>query len=443
MGQPADIALPFDHALQRAFDEEIMVEHFNSFQTPTGETYFHSRLTPERDVSGNVITVLSIAREITDLKNAEVKIRLGGEFLQSVLDSSLDVIQAFKAVRDESGKIIDFVWLINNSKAVEQNGDVIGERVLAVNPGIVSAGIFERMVQVLESGISQEIEQFYSAEQFEGRWFYQSIVKLQDGIVMATRDITDQIQSEKELIALKEELAKRATELQRSNDDLRQFAHVTSHDLKEPVRKISTFYSRIIREYGSSLPEDVKNYLGRIKSATTRMTEMIEGVLHYSKLDSDVEPLQSVNLNKIIELIRTDLEVLIEHKQAEIISHNLPVINANTVLIYQLFYNLVLNSLKFAKENVPARITIASSEIVNDDAVYLRIQVSDNGIGFETEHAEMIFNTFARLNAAEAYDGSGIGLALCKKIVERHHGTISAKGIPGEGAIFTIVLPVE
>jgi PAS domain S-box-containing protein len=443
MGQPDDISIPFEEALKRTFKDQIMVEHFDSFHTAEGITYFHSRLTPEKDASGNVTTVLSVAREITDLKNNEVKIRLGGEFLKSVLDSSLDAIQVFKTLRDNSGKIIDFVWQINNLKAVEQNGEVIGQSLLKKNPGFVNAGIFAQMVEVVETGKPSESTQYYSFDQFKDRWFYQAIVRQGDGLVMTTRDITDQIAAEKEMSQLKEELAKRAAELEQSNEDLRQFAHVTSHDLKEPVRKITTFYSRIIHEYQEVLPKKAIEYLERIRSASTRMSAMIEGVLHYSKVDSLNDPLEKVNLEKTINRIITDLEVLIEMKKAKITCLDLSEIEGHPILIYQLFYNLIINALKFVKKDVPPQIVISGSKVEKNGSPFFQVKLNDNGIGFKQQFAEEIFSTFTRLNPSDEYEGSGIGLALCKKIVERHNGFISATGIPNEGAEFKILFPIS
>lgn len=441
IGDPDSITIPYAQSLQKAFEQGIMVEHFNSYNTPQGQVHLYSRITPEKNLAGEIQTVLAIARDITDLKNAEEEIRSGKEFLQSVLDNSLDIIQAFKAIRNDSGRIVDFVWLVNNKRAIEQNGEVIGQTILERNPHVIPSGIFDRMIQVMETGVPQEVEQYYESEQFSGNWFYQAMVKQEDGVVMTTRDITDQKNADKELRALKDELAKRALELQRSNDDLRQFAHVASHDLKEPVRKISTFYSRIIKEFEGSLPEDVKTYLDRIRSATERMYAMIDGVLHYSKLDSNSEAPQQVNLNEVIRQIEIDLEVIIEAKQAVIDRTELPTIQASSMLIHQLFYNLILNSLKFAKAGVPSRIAISTAKIVRANTDYIQLTVTDNGIGFKPHQAKAIFTSFTRLNSADLYEGSGLGLALCKKIVERHFGEIKATGRPGEGAVFTILFP--
>ena len=154
-------------------------------------------------------------------------------------------------------------------------------------------------------------------------------------------------------------------------------------------------------------------------------------------------PTEDVNLNVIISEITTDLEVLIAAKNATILTAKLPVIKANSSLIYQLFYNLILNSLKFSRPDIPAKIKIDASSVVLDCVEYFKIELRDNGIGFEYQYSSVIFNTFTRLNSADLYEGSGLGLALCKKIVERYKGKISAAGVPGEGATFTILFPIK
>ena len=250
--------------------------------------------------------------------------------------------------------------------------------------------------------------------------------------------------SEKKYRQLSEDLEiivqKRTKELQRSNEDLLQFAHVASHDLKEPVRKFKTFIGRLQEEYGNILPEKGRDYLNRMTVAADRMSSMIEGVLKYSSLNEEGEINTSVDLNEIIKSIEADLEVMINQKKAEIVKDELPVIEGAPVLIYQLFYNLINNSLKFSRENPVVRI-FSSVETV-DGMKYAKIMVADNGIGFKQTYANKIFDAFSRLNTKDKYEGTGLGLALCKKIAERHHGSISAAGEEGKGAVFTILLPI-
>jgi len=240
---------------------------------------------------------------------------------------------------------------------------------------------------------------------------------------------------------LTRQVKERTLQLQRSNEDLMQFAHVITHDLKEPVRKIKIFSSRIKEETIGAMPEKTDLFLGKIKNAADRMSDMIEGVLNYSSLGATEGGFTDVDLNEVFHDIRTDLDVLLQQKTATLVYEKLPTVKGAPILIYQLFYNLVNNSLKFVRQGIPPVIIIKSTFIRENDAELAEITVSDNGIGFDQDQALNIFNSFTRLNSKDVYEGTGLGLALCKKIVERHGGTILATGVPNQGASITIRLP--
>ena len=258
-------------------------------------------------------------------------------------------------------------------------------------------------------------------------------------LIGVIQDITEQKHFAEELT---KQVKERTIELQRSNDDLLQFAHVASHDLKEPVRKIKIFSNMLEQEFSEKLPERAQGYLTKIQNSTDRMFSMIEGVLAYSAVTSSDRPINSIDLNDVIKNIESDLEILIENKDAVIKTAQLPTIEGASVLIYQLFYNLINNALKFAKEDRQSIITI-QSELIGDTKNRAKIVVSDNGIGLDPLYIHKIFDVFSRLNAKDQYEGTGLGLALCKKIVQRHHGSIEASGVKGESATFTIYLPVK
>lgn len=261
-------------------------------------------------------------------------------------------------------------------------------------------------------------------------------------IVRVTNHInTKKVHREIEL-KLEKLVAERTLELQRSNEDLQQFAHVASHDLKEPVRKIKTFSSRLQSEFAHSLPPKGKLYIDKIQSATDRMYDMIEGVLKYSTLNEEQLTVEMVDLDAVIQNIEADFELIIHQKQAVINKEKLPFIEGAPVLVYQLFYNLINNSLKFSRPEVAPVINITSSIESENGRERTKIVIVDNGIGFEQEHADRIFDTFTRLNSKDKYEGTGLGLALCKKIVEKHKGTIHATGNENEGAAFIILIPL-
>lgn len=248
---------------------------------------------------------------------------------------------------------------------------------------------------------------------------------------------------------LNELVKQRTSELARSNEDLQQFAHVASHDLKEPVRKVKTFINRLLIEFQADLPEKVIAYLDRIDKASDRMRAMIDGVLEFSLLSTGPTPPESIDLMDVLKTIREDLDLLISERQARFEYNSLHALNGTPILIYQLLYNLVSNSLKFARPLVPTVISITTERLdapdpVASDTVYpiIRIAFTDNGIGFANSHAEDIFRPFVRLHPKDRFEGTGLGLALCRKIVERHGGTITAESKQNEGATFIIDMPL-
>lgn len=252
---------------------------------------------------------------------------------------------------------------------------------------------------------------------------------------------------------LEQLVSERTAELQRSNDDLQQFAHVASHDLKEPLRKIKTFGSRLNNEFGNQLPEKAKTYVTKMETAAKRMYDMIDGVLLYSSLNAVEQTTENVRLSEVLHHIESDLEVLIQQKNATIAYKNLPTIKGSGILLYQLFYNLINNALKFSEPAETPYIKINAAAVKGRDmkkdlnvkpgTTYLRISIQDNGIGFDSEQSQKIFKTFTRLNAKDKYEGTGLGLALCKKIAERHNGVIYAEGKEGKGATFYVMLPCD
>jgi PAS domain S-box-containing protein len=253
-------------------------------------------------------------------------------------------------------------------------------------------------------------------------------------------------------VLLKQTLQEKNLELERSNEDLQQFAHVASHDLKEPLRKIKTFGSLLTSEVGSDLSTKANTYLKKMENAADRMFNMIDGVLLYSSLNDGHLLDERVNLYELLRGITVDLEVLIDQKRATLLHTDLPTIRGSKILLNQLFYNLVYNALKFSKADRNPEITIHSQYVsggglegwvtnTSSRKDYVQIEIQDNGIGFENSDAERIFKTFTRLNSKDLYEGTGLGLALCKKIVERHQGIIYAQGRPGEGATFYVILP--
>lgn len=253
------------------------------------------------------------------------------------------------------------------------------------------------------------------------------------GGVCANVDITERKRASEALQAL-------TAELQRSNRELASFASVASHDLKEPLRKIETFGGLLLKKAGPTLTPDNADYLNRIISASRRMNVLIDGLLEYGRVSSKPRTLQAVDLNRVASEVVDDLEARITAANARLEIAPLPHVWGDALQMRQLLQNLLSNALKFHAPNAVPLVRVWSEPGPTPGTA--RLLIADNGIGFDREHAERIFEVFERLDgAAHTFEGSGVGLAICRKIAGQHGGTISAQSQPGKGATFTVVLP--
>ena len=256
-----------------------------------------------------------------------------------------------------------------------------------------------------------------------------------------------------EMKVYEKDLKYKIEELNRSNQDLEQFAYIASHDLQEPLRKIMAFGDRLSTKYGEELGSDGQFYLSRMLDAASRMKILMENLLSYSRVSTKTEPFELVDLGLTVEGILSDLEMKIQDVDAQITMMKMPTLNALPTQMQQLFQNLITNALKFIKPNVKPIISIEAYETDFEEVSlmcvpfkhnkYYKIVVSDNGIGFDAEYAEKIFLIFQRLHGRSEFEGTGLGLAICKKIVDNHHGYIIAKSELNKGATFTVYLPIE
>ncbi len=260
------------------------------------------------------------------------------------------------------------------------------------------------------------------------------------GIRASNRDITGSKWSEKNL-------NKFAVDLAHSNRDLQDFAYMVSHDLREPLVLVQAFSERLRARYGENIPEKGLEYIRRIESATTRMQELISGVLAYSQVSAKVQSFEEIDLEKIVLQVISDLEMRIAETGGRVEVGSLCRIKADPLQIRQLFQNLIANGLKYRRQDVPPHVLVSSRIIPSSEGdgtgEFCCITVEDNGIGFASEFADRIFGLFQRLHGRSQYEGAGIGLAVCKRITERHGGTITAECSPGKGARFIVTLPVQ
>ncbi|HYW32229.1 MAG TPA: ATP-binding protein [Gemmatimonas sp.] len=303
---------------------------------------------------------------------------------------------------------------------------------------------FERVMAVPGSGVTVE----FRIRHHDGTWrMLESLGQnLLDnpavcGIVTNSRDVTERRVAEAAL-------ERQRVELERSNHELEQFAYVASHDLQEPLRKIQAFGDRLLEDYGSALTGPGEHYLSRMRDAARRMQELISDLLSFSRIATKPQPFQPVNLNEIATDVMRDLEVLLQQPGASL-SLDLPVVvKADPLQVRQLLQNLFGNALKFQRKGVPPCVEARAQIVEAADAAGLstgsrcRIEVRDNGIGFDEKYLDRIFNPFQRLHGRGEFAGTGMGLAICRKIAERHGGSITARSTLGVGTTFTVELPM-
>lgn len=263
-------------------------------------------------------------------------------------------------------------------------------------------------------------------------------------ILLAIEDITERKRVE-------EKLKIYAAKLERSNRELQDFAQVASHDLQEPLRKIMAFGDRIKRQAGGSLDEECRDYLQRMFNAAARMQTLITDLMMFSKVETKAQPFVAIDLGVIAREVSADLETLIEQTGGRVEIKELPTLEADPMQMRQLLQNLIGNSLKYCRAGIPPLVRIYSQRLDErppdsmDESVLARqvcqILVEDNGIGFDEKYLDRIFTVFQRLHKKGEYEGTGVGLAICRKIVDRHSGAITARSSPGEGATFVVTLP--
>jgi PAS domain S-box-containing protein len=445
--------------LDKVFREGVIINVEESpaiFETSKGKAgpfYFNLTLMPWCDVDGKIIGVLHAAFDVTDqvkskhrIKESEERFRLLATTIQQIvwtadaqgnMEYLSDQWETFTGVTREEGlaRSIDFIH--------EQD----------------AAMVEERWKRSLEKGEPWQAEyRLKNIKTGKYTWFYSKTVPLLDENGKVTKWIgsaTDIQHIKEQSEWLEQQVSDRTRELQesnaslrRSNEELQQFAYIASHDLQEPLRKIRTFSGMIKDNLGD--PEFVGTYLTKVEHSAARMSALIKDVLLYSQVSKETHQYEWVALDDILQNVKSDFELLIVQKNAVIISDALPKIRGSRLQFHQLLSNLIGNSLKFTDGQAKIHISYALvkgkevKEVGLEPMIkYHLITVSDNGIGFDPIYAEQIFGLFNRLHNRKDYSGTGIGLALCKKIVENYRGFIKATSEKGKGSVFSVYLPSE
>ncbi|MDP3274729.1 MAG: PAS domain S-box protein [Deltaproteobacteria bacterium] len=366
-----------------------------------------------RDSEGQPRGVYKIVRDLTDQRRAESQRETFFEASRDLLSiSSTDGF--FKQVNSSFRATLGY-----------SSEELLGQPFVDfIHPEDIASTFAE--VAKLASGLPSILfENRYRCNDGSYKWLsWNGTPDPETGLLYAVaRDVTQQKLAEQELRRL-------ASDLERSNRELETFASIASHDLQEPLRKIRTFVDRLRSKLGSSLEGEALGYFDRLDSAASRMQELIENILTYSRVTTKAKPFSKIDLNEVLRDVLRDLDLQIERAKGTVSVSPLPTVLADATQMQQLFQNLIVNALKFARPEIPATIRVSW----RDDELW----IEDDGVGFEQQYAERIFGIFQRLHGRLEYPGTGIGLAICRKVVERHGWTIAASGTPGVGATFRI-----
>ncbi|OKL40417.1 sensor histidine kinase [Pontibacter flavimaris] len=383
-----------------------------------------------------------LVHDITDLKKTEERLRESENRINSIIQTAVDGI-----ITIDTRGVIEMVNPAAARLFQYEERELIGQKINMLMPE-PDRSLHDNYMQHYHEtgekriiGIGREVSGLKKNGMVFPLYLSISEIYLTDRKVYTgfVHDITQQKLSE-------ERLRRYAAELERSNRELQDFAYVSSHDLQEPLRKIQAFGDRLKTKEYEKLSDQGKDYVDRMLNAASRMQNLINDLLDFSRVTSRAKPYVVVDLEKVLEEVLSDLEIVIEKTGARITRTHLPAIEGDPTQMRQLFQNLISNAIKFSKEGVTPEISVTARELQpkahltatpGDELVEIRIQ--DNGIGFDEKYLDRIFNIFQRLEG-QKYEGSGIGLAICRKIAVRHGGEITAHSQAGVGTTFIITL---
>jgi len=361
--------------------------------------------------------------------------------LHNIFDSSLHGIIAFTSIRNKKNHITDFNFQMANAVAAKIThrdvSELQGNTMLTLFPGNKETGLFDEYVKVVISGKPYQTIVYYCHDEIE-TWFSISAVKNLDGLIVTFSDISGLKKQEQDLI-------KKQKALEEANNELEQFAYIASHDLQEPLRKIRAFGDRLESNYSDIIDDKGKDFIARMRNASARMQVLIDDLLKFSRATRSHTEKAQIDLNQVVKVVQEFMGESIKETHANIKIASLPTVYANESQMIQLFQNLLSNALKYVKENTVPDVNISVDEVIkrveNEDISFWQISVKDQGIGFDAAYKDKIFNIFQRLHGRSEFKGTGIGLAICLKIVSNHNGFIFADSKVGEGANFVVLLP--
>lgn len=442
--------LKFNERVATTIENEVTTFEYR-ITTSAGKTlWLLNRSKPfQRDGEGKVTHLLSILQNITSEVELQQELKKHSRLAETILDNSTNRVTVFDR---------NYRFLVWNKRCEQIHGrrkeEVVGKTIFEMFPGIEKSPVF---MEAQERSIKGEyvhvpvVEDGYTGAYLE--LFYVPL-KNETGDTYAVlnimHDVTNYVKNAETMAILNKQLETKNLQLEQKNEEITSFAFVASHDMKEPLRKIQTFSDWLIHEEEHNLSPKGKNMIEKINASVHRMEILIDDILVLTKIHSDTHKEEQVSLDDVLKSVVNDMSELILSTQTVIHKGWLPVIKGNRNQLYYLFKNLVNNAIKFQKPGNIPEVTIASETVKGEEVNlqgtkedYVKISFTDNGFGFEQRYAKKIFEVFQRLHGKGEFEGTGIGLAICKKIMENHGGIITVQSEQGRGSVFTCFFPLH
>ena len=435
--------LQFNESINAANDHEVKTIEYRLRKNDGSYICLRNRSKVfKRESGGRPTHILSVLQDVTE----EVKLRNDlmerTEYAEAIIDASIDCISVY----DKDMRFI--AWNKRSEEMTNLKREaIIGKNLLDVFPKMAE---HEELMEAYRRSLQGEyVHVPVKKGVYDNHYYERFFLPLKNeagetyAMIKIMHDVSELVNRNLELKELNKTLGQKNKELEEKNEEITSFAFIASHDLKEPLRKLYTFSDWLLSRETANLSTTGKTYIKKIANSVRRMDMLIEDILVLAKIDSEKAPLNKVDLNAVLERVEGEMKDVIKEKGAEIEADHLPLIDGTDHQVFFLFKNLISNSLKFQSPGNVPQVKIGAEVIKADDKKqYVKVSFADNGLGFDQKYSKQIFHVFQRLHNQREYEGTGIGLAICKKIMENHGGSIRVESVPGKGSVFSCYFPV-